>query len=178
MIVIVEGPDSSGKSTLVEKLKRSQGVHHVSMLYGRDPGQWVACRQRTYDTLYNHGDRTIVCERFHPISDRVYRALDGKPRMFSEVEFQSIVKMLAEPKACRIIYCRPSILTARTIGLEAKGDDDPEWIRLLEEKLELVYSAYDILMTRLAVARIPVIRYDFSDIWSDLVLKEALPCAV
>lgn len=185
MIIIVEGPDCSGKSTLMKRLREADlnaqkvirerpEVRFFSMLGGRTEPH-IVTRRRTYELIYSHSREVVICERFHPISDQVYRSLDGGKRIFSPLEYTSI---MASVQSSIVVYCRTSLHAARTVGHKPSGDDDSRWMEFVDQKLPEIYEAYDRTMTRLSLMGVRIIRYDWTDPWSLDLLKEHLPCAV
>lgn len=173
MIIILEGPDGGGKTTLAGKLLHLPSVVPTPMLGGRTQPA-VTSRQNTYRVLYEHKGRTMLCERFHPFSDSVYRQLDDRPPIFSKGEIESISRQLVAAGAV-IIYCRPPIEVPMR-GLVAKGDDDMEWMATLRGNLSKIFREYDLLMLRLTLLGVRVVHYDFTDDWSQEMAEAA--CAV
>lgn len=177
MLTIVEGPDGGGKSMLVEKMNRALAGkgEFVSMLGGRTmTGEEM--RRRTWEVLNRRGV-DVLCERFHAISDEVYRGAFGGPRAFSRQEYETVCTELAKV-GCRIVYCRPPVEVVIAQGLTAKGDDTAEWLTEVTRKLRFLYEYYDEVVNVLAWRHsIPVVRYDYA---ADVVFKremEAMLCA-
>lgn len=165
MIVIVEGPDNSGKSTLIATLGQQSNVTYVPMLSGRTQPHELS-RKVTYDTVYNHKGKIILCERFYPMSDTIYRLMDGGPRMFSKIEAQSIYKQLYEEAAIVVIYCRPPVEAAEMALHVPSNDDDEDWLNFILPRLKKSYEEYDKFMAAAALTGIPVIHYDYTSPWA------------
>lgn len=164
MLIIIEGPDNSGKSTLVRRLRQSSSHRHVSMLEGRTMDH-DEMRRRSFAVLRDaeaEPTKGILCERFHPISDMVYRTLYGGRRAFNPTEFKSICQSLAQTAV--IVHCRPPLSVAMGTALTEKGDDDPEWVASIQRSMPLLYEAYDRTMNKLAwFSKVPVVRYDHTE---------------
>jgi len=169
LLIIVEGPDTGGKSFLVEALlKTLPRSVHISMLGGRTKPHEQS-RMSTYELLATLNESTIVCERFHAISDRVYRQIDNGERIFTDEETCLIYRRLARRNAV-VVYCRPPF--ARTRKHIAKGDDDQEWMDKVEANFPAIYRAYDFEMLKLHKLGVDVIHHDHTVSWSmDLLLK-------
>lgn len=170
MIIILEGPDGGGKTTLAEKLLHLPSAVPTPMLGGRTQPIDTS-RKNTYRVLHEHKGRTVVCERFPPLSDSVYRQLDNRPPIFSRGEVESISHQLAAARAV-IIYCRPPI-SVPLRGLIAKGDDDMEWMATLRVNIHKIFEEYDLLMMRLTMIGVRIVRYDFTESWSQRIVEGA-----
>lgn len=160
MLIIVEGPDGSGKSTLIEHIMKRSDRTLVSMLGGRTMTP-EEMRRRTYSVLNAAVPSSrVICERFHPLSDDVYRTVfNDRPRAFSPHEIDSAYRRLHEVGAV-IVHCRPK----KEMPRGSKGDDDPDWDRKIGEAGALLRDHYDRTMNRLAfLYLIPVILYDFTE---------------
>lgn len=174
MLIILEGPDGGGKSTLMEALRFKPGAVHVSMLGGRTMDH-EAMRSRTYQAIRRAKEETVVCERFHPISDVVYRSLFGGPRVFSQFEFD---QMFVGMRAPTILYCRPPLQAAIDAGIQKAGDDDDEWIMRIGAKLPDLFGSYDTLMLLLQTRGwANVIRYDYTEGSQAKLIEEWFSCA-
>lgn len=94
MLILIEGADGSGKSTLVDKLS-TIGYQTICI---RDRTDDVYIKYLEQITLSEHGRCPIICDRSF-ITDWVYRLIDGgKPNT-------SIFCMTQLLQHCKIIYC-------------------------------------------------------------------------
>lgn len=92
MIVLIEGVDGSGKSTLCETLRNSGYI--VSNIE-QDENQSVEYVRRA------RGELTYICDRSF-LSDLVYRLEDGKPRQ--GMNLYSMLAILSQ--GCKVIICK------------------------------------------------------------------------
>lgn len=182
MLIVVEGPDMGGKTTLVDTLSKDvfPSARVVRMLGGRTEEHAVT-RKRTYDTMYEWSDRQhsyvnglpIICERFHPISDEVYRSLDDKPHIFNKEEVISLYRMLGW-RGVRVVYCRPSFMSVDISKHVEKGDDDPDWMDKIRNNVNNIFRAYDFEMMKLVQSGAIVIHYDWTVPWANEILLKGL----
>jgi thymidylate kinase len=150
MLVVVEGVDGSGKSTLVQTLRKQPGQYCMIIQASRPRG--IGDLENFFDataSLKNQIDGTVICDRFHPISECVYGSvLRGRSTPLSEV-----VKYLIHVDL--IIYCRSSLETIR-VNLPKS----PQMLGVFENLVKLT-EAYDLLMRHLRLVR-PIIEYDYT----------------
>lgn len=175
-VIILEGPDNSGKSTLAARLRALPHITYVDMLGGRTKPH-EETRAHTYRRLYETDEGIFVHERHHAISDLVYRTLDGAPKMFSEIERLGIFNRLAEQHA-RVIYCRPPLEVAQSKEHVAALDDDDRWVKFALEKLPDAFRLYDLIMMRLSFHGLRVVHYDWTCPWAEDVLREGMGCKI
>jgi len=173
-IIILEGPDNSGKSTLAARLRALPHITYVDMLGGRTKPR-EASRRHTYETLYDDAPGIFVHERHHAISDGVYRSLDHRPRIFSHVETLGILDHLSKRRA-RVIYCRPPFDVARNKEHVAALDDDDAWVRFALEKLPEAFKLYDVHMMAINRLGVEVIHYDWTVPWGEDILRGGMGC--
>lgn len=174
MLIILEGPDGGGKSTLAQKFKEGRNPKNFhdreyrSQLGGRTmTGEEM--RINTYKLLNDlrNGklqDVMCVCERLHTISDEVYRGVFGGAPFLSVHEAGQVYKELGSRTNVRIIYCRPPIQAVIDAGLQKAGDDTNEWLEEVGARLRQLYRAYDEHMARISWHwGLSVTKYDFTD---------------
>ena len=107
-MIIVEGMDNSGKTTLISRLTKDLGLKVVKSptpldMAFEDAQVWLA------EQLQNNEPLTIY-DRFHPISEVVYGPILRGVHHYPVVQWVEIMYKL---NRCRptIIYCRPSTAT-------------------------------------------------------------------
>lgn len=189
MLIILEGPDGGGKSTLAElfrdrhrgrPLQPGHGWAYRSQLGGRTMTH-DQMRTNTYglvNDLRNEvfTNQRVLVERLHAVSDEVYRELFGGPRFLTHFETSQVMSSLAGSGVV-VVYCRPPLQTVIDQGLKKAGDDTEDWLLKVGHRLPALYEAYDCIMNRLAfLYRIPVVRYDYTQA-STRIQVEEMVCA-
>lgn len=147
MVLIIEGCDLSGKSTLTEALsKKFPGI--VMKITARprlkDKGQ-IANLKRYYYSVLDYINRfyqskTVILDRFFP-SEVVYslvkRGYDG----FSDEEYRDMEKVILHRKHL-LIYCDPGEETILE-RLKVRGDD-----YMVEEDIHSLLGRYDSFLSK------------------------------
>lgn len=106
-IIIVEGPDSVGKSTISKELakilgaKRFRNRNDVKNFYAKTPDITIAEMMYLVDFLGQTGEGTLVLDRFHP-TEYVYSKVFGRER--NEKAVEEMDTRLKSLNAC-IVYC-------------------------------------------------------------------------
>lgn len=146
-MIIVEGPDNSGKSTLVEKLQKTYRLKNL-ILPHRGPTD-------NYQDLYNNMNYIInkamnprdrwVVDRLPLISESIYGPLCRKRDLWVEnfVDKVNFTKALFTLRPF-IIYCRPPLQNILNMKTHQVKDYDTEihLHQLNSQKLNIV-NAYD-----------------------------------
>lgn len=136
-MLIVEGPDGAGKTTLIKQLRRE---YDFMLVVSSGP---MRTRQRFIASLmlFSYFERSyptkpvamlpipIVCDRHPAISEPIYGSLFRQPYIFEDE-----VTLLPSTS---IIYCRPPVETIR-VGLNANVQLDG-----VASKLDELVAAYD-----------------------------------
>lgn len=130
MIIILEGPDGSGKTTLANKLTEDLGVtrYHV----GHVPGKQFL----RYLNIALDGPKHVVFDRFH-ISEMVYSTLFRESPSLSIHQFFALEEVLTDMDA-RLIHCTATNGTLVERHL-ARGDQDVKALRLAEQSAAFHY---------------------------------------
>lgn len=145
MLIIVEGGDGSGKSTLVQKLKNFNfKIEKPAALNNRH--QFEYYERLALQSIYN--EENVILDRSF-ISELVYRVYDKKkPRL-------KLSEMFALLKYCKIILCETG--TQFQDALE-RGEDN---ITTEEDSIQIkmLYRHYISLMEQFE--NVPVLRYNW-----------------
>ena len=147
MLVIVEGPDFSGKTNLVNAL-----VHDLNAR------SFKSDRPESMDEVHNwvetvrsqeqYGD-FLICDRSPLISEPIYGDLLRKETILPWVEAQKLLSSLVD-SGILIIFCDP--------GEHQVFSCDNEQMVGVKENLDLIYTSYQVYMVQVPV---PLVRYNF-----------------
>lgn len=137
MLIVIEGPDGAGKTTLIEALRKNAERYFLiarSSGYPKDDEtahRYVKAMGRLSSLMH---PTHIVCDRYIPISELIYRPIcRGAFYPFHPDQLRWVD---------RIIYCRPPIefiLKNLTVNEQMKG---------VSERIEMIVAAYDDFMER------------------------------
>lgn len=140
-MIIFEGPDNSGKSTIASYISHELGIplHH----FGKPPKNEGELIDRI-NFMFENKD-FLIFDRCPLISEQVYSILRDKNLMSVIDEANSYYIRLREINPI-IVYCRPSIETMVETLHNAKEHDDLEHLVMIEDRnLELI-KRYDEVM--------------------------------
>ena len=157
MIYVVEGPDGSGKSTLMEQLRATAGKRYFVMMRHSCRPLIEADALRFYDILARaNGKLDVVVDRHPMVSDSIYGPILRGTGLLGKYSVHKLISML-ELSCTRIVYCRPPEKTIR-----ANLDKQPQ-LAGVNDKISLIIDAYDRCMRTLATKScIKVEQYDWT----------------
>lgn len=136
-MVIVEGPDGAGKTTLIEAMKARYGLEVAPRVVTKDAEAMVSLPDWVDENLAK-GLQWLIFDRHRLISEPIYGPI---LRSTPEEGFDSVIQMhLWFEKfydlAPLIIYCLPPM---QTVVNNVMGDDD-NWV--VQDRIRSIYSAY------------------------------------
>lgn len=136
-IVIVEGPDGAGKSTLVRKLREqfnlaegTRGTKDRKLLYTVT----VSDTMRALTQAVDGRGPAVIWDRLY-YSELVYADLVGRPVEFNATQ-QSFVQRIIEALRCPVILCLPPFKVVKANAANA------EQMKGVNENLRAIYDAY------------------------------------
>jgi len=132
MNLIVEGPDNSGKSTLVAYLSKMLGM---PVIEGKGPPKSIdEINQRviSYSQYKN-----VIFDRHPAISNPIYDIARGcEPQIRSDI----LQEFFNKDEDKLIIFCRGD----RTLDThQVKADEDPAHVQMVEQKHRMLCDLYD-----------------------------------
>lgn len=144
-MIVLEGPDNAGKSTLGKQLSERFGteVHHSS----NPKMTYEQLRDKMFEII-NDPRRDAIYDRVPLISEGVYGTILRGTNRFNCHEGRGIWQLFAASKPL-VIFCRPLDETIN-VGLEFKPGEDPEHVEAVKKKHLTIAHAYDELMESLA----------------------------
>lgn len=153
-LVIVEGPDGAGKSTLIQNLVALGGF--VSTHTGgppRDKQDLEDKLAKVTASLDAAGPDTLILDRHPAVSDPIYSKVTGSRSFATPGELEEQVRALNPV----FVYCRGSADSMRgSISKSPKAHKSPEHLLKVIQKHGEIVKLYDAFF-----ARTPHIRYDW-----------------
>lgn len=139
MLIILEGPDCAGKSTLAQRLLTHLSVKDpratVEVIHRGPPsGHPLDEYVRPLLSYVPDGSRHIICDRWH-IGETIYPVVLGRPTKMTEAVFE-YVKMFLRGKGALVVKLQPPV-SVMAPWLEERGDD-----LLKEHQLVQAYAMF------------------------------------
>jgi len=149
-MLIIEGPDNSGKTTLVKEL--AQLLPGQKVLHSGGPVKSEADRDERMERILN--SRHVIWDRVPCISEQIYGPVLRGVNIFGGTTYlQAVVDIGAA-----IIYCRPPdhlLFNLDTHDVNPDHDDE-EHLTGIKQNHEKIVASYDYFMRH-----IPHLRYDY-----------------
>lgn len=146
-VIIVEGPDGSGKSTLVKNLKSRFVLKSLKTIKHGPPADAQDLYERCRDLLMEateSGNHCII-DRFGLIGEQIYGPILRGKDLWVEIP-QKKQEILTAFNTLNpfIIYCRPpATIIASLANHEVKSYDTPEHLQALQDNQLLIIKSYD-----------------------------------
>lgn len=153
MIILIDGPDGSGKTTLANKISTQTGYPIVHMSYPKTAEEKQQMMQQYVNAI--KGAKNIIFDRCW-YSEMVYGPIVRSGSAISYPEMYALEKLLAKVGAI-IIYCTgtKSTLWKRC---QKRGED----YIVSKDAFDTLCDAYDEVMD--VPHYIPVLRYVYQDL--------------
>lgn len=137
-MIIVEGPDGSGKSTLVDRLSRTLKLPVAGKVVGSDTQPLLDIKKWTEDNV-SKGFQPVIFDRHRLISEPIYgpamrRRQNGE---FYDLTWLSDMMWRFYQAKPILIYCLPDILTVRMNVLD-EGTDNAA----VRDHIAAIYAGY------------------------------------
>lgn len=162
MIVVVEGPDGAGKSTLIDNIRLASDKHYVSL---RRSGPPKRIEEITYIIRWiekHSGPTPLILDRHPFISEAIYGSLlRGKSLLegyYTMYDIEEHFKVHID----HILFCRPPTET-----IMRKMHENPQ-LTGVHEKIEEIATKYDQTMLLLESWGVRIVRYDWERATSSL----------
>lgn len=156
-MIIVEGMDNTGKTTLIQRLIRESGRGKLAAMVSLGPNQPTLKQFHWIDKQIKDsclGNQLMVYDRFLPICDAVYGPILRKGSLWSNNHL--ILLELLEKANPLIIYARPhkdSVITGFSDGREQMDG--------VIENAQFLLKAYDNIMVDLDKKGFNIITYNY-----------------
>lgn len=151
-MIVVDGPDGAGKTTLCTMLARDGIVKGTLESPGRTKGK-LTLHEQTMRYLGQYVDRNLVVDRYL-FSEMVYGPIIRKYCAFSNREFFSILTTLIHHKN-PIIFCLPESPMHLNLNLEQMPG--------VREHIEEIFNKYVEYSNQVARISGLSFRYDFNN---------------
>ena len=172
MIILLEGFDNAGKSTLAKRLADVTGfkLNHP----GKKPkniDEYLEMCTKQQSLFLSAKDQCLIMDRCTVISSKMYNQYDFLER----VRTADYVKYLAFLSHIKIIYCRParSILCDFSKHFESAADTSDS-VKYAMTHCEEIIKRYDGLFEPLIHLRGHVFSFDYTSQESKLALNQFL----
>jgi hypothetical protein len=162
-MIVVDGPDGAGKTTLCTMLARDGLVKGILESPGRTRGK-VSLHEQTIRYLHQYIDRNLVVDRYL-FSEMVYGPIIRKYCAFTSKEYLGILTTLIHHKN-PIIFCLPESPQKLNLRL-----DQMEGVRENIDAIFAKYVEYSDMVGRISGM---VFRYDLTNPMSYERLKAFL----
>lgn len=164
IMLVFEGPDNSGKSTIASYVSHELGIplYH----FGKPPKNVMDLRNRLKFMLENH-DRYIF-DRIPLISEQVYSILRTQ-NLLSVLNNAECFYTRFRDLNPLVVYCRPST-SIMLEGHKGKKHDSPEHLAAVEEKALQLIERYDQVMNSEYLP--PCWYFDYTKQEHDVFLQE------
>lgn len=164
-MIVVEGPDGAGKTTLIEKISRELDIPVADRVVGKDTKAMVDLKQWT-ELNTAQGFRRIIYDRHRLISEPIYGPIlrDEPEPGFNELLW--LTRVMRRFYSCKpvLIYCLPPWQTVLSNVLHDRDNDNSA----VEARISRIYSAY------IARASIDTVHH-FNTMIYDYTVHEAAP---
>lgn len=137
-MLIVEGPDGAGKTTLIELLKTELEIPVAPRVVAQDTTALVDMKRWVEDNLAE-GEVPVLFDRHRLISETIYGPIKRKHAQAGFLEFDWLSRQMDDlynGVGPMIIYCLPPFETVK-----ANIENDPDNTAVAHE-IEQIYSAY------------------------------------
>lgn len=164
MLIIAEGMDNTGKTTLVQKL--SEDLKLLVMNNRRKPQdeEEMAAYLRLVNTTQWHFP--TILDRLCTISEPIYGVLRKSGPVITKERADAHLVTLRAMKPL-IIYCRPDDRTILNFG------DRPQMDGVIENAKSLLL-AYDQCMDRLAIKGHLIVKWDYKNYQYDWIRNQVI----
>ncbi|MCA1800495.1 MAG: hypothetical protein LC687_04585 [Actinobacteria bacterium] len=165
-VIILEGPDCSGKSTLAHELKAqiqgSQIVHP-----GKPPSSFPALMMLCASAITKaSSDNLYICDRVTPISEMVYRPLRlgtdsmNHPYRIVPILMDAISRLIEQ--GAIFVYCRPPESALNSSEHAASEYDTADTLSVVRAHSAHILDTYDSLMHIIQHLGGQVLTYDYT----------------
>jgi len=157
VILILEGPDGSGKSYLIDYLTAKRSF---SLIPTQGPPKSRGDLLHRMDRVISRAQQgeKILSDRFALFSEQVYGPIIRDNCLLTEYDIQTYTRRLLFNNTV-ILYCRPSNETLAKVELKKKPHKDEDHVHRVKSQFKLITQRYDQIIWSTEIY-LPVIKYD------------------
>lgn len=165
-IIVVEGCDGSGKTTLIERAREGQRERYFLTVRASRYQPNVKTALQYLQWVKHQRDLDLVLDRIHFISDRIYGPLLRNEDVFKDFPLDFGLQDVAA-----IVYARPPRETIRA------NVEKSHQMKGVGENLDNLITGYDRIMNALSERGKKVVTYDYTSddpasfwrhVWSEI----------
>jgi len=158
MLIVIEGADGCGKSTLVKQLNKDLGL---PVFHSGGPKTKGAMEKMLDDLeIMSFCKQAYICDRVPFVSELVYSQAFGREPVIPAKDLMDYW-LLPDIK---IVYCKIDQATAlANMSREFKAHKPAEHTAIVEQRHADIVNIYDDLIDSAESARIKVFEYDWTD---------------
>lgn len=150
-VIVVEGCDGSGKTTLVERAREGQRERYFVIVRAARYPPNLKTSFQYLNWIRHQRDLDLLLDRIHFISDRIYG-----PILRNEDLFKDMPILFGLQGISAVVYCRPPAELIRenvAKNMQMKG---------VAQNIDKLIENYDIHMRMLKDKGVNVINYDYT----------------
>lgn len=153
-MILVEGPDNSGKSTLIEQLANEFELFKLDRPHG-PPKTPEELYDRTLDAQNFYKSKMSIMDRNPVIGESIYGPILRRHNMWDDIKnkFECEVELFSKILSGTIflIYCRPPLDVLLDLTThQVKSYDTKEHLESLSKNKSKIVEAYDKYMSKWA----------------------------
>jgi hypothetical protein len=155
MIIIFEGPDGCGKSTLIQQLHDQYGFP-IFQSGGPKTIEQMDLKLNHLKTLANESN-IYLCDRVPFISEIIYSRSFGREPIIPESELKKYWTL-----PMKIVYCSTNqAIALQNMVRTYKAHKPIEHLKMVEQNHEQIFIQYEKLMITLLAYPINILKYDW-----------------
>ena len=170
MKFIFEGPDGSGKTTLIDELVKSFPNFQVIKETGAfNKESYINSIYKTFKEMKS--DQDIFFDRsYYILTEMVYGKVLRNFSMVESQDFENLIQIIKDQKI-KVIYCRGDLNHLESMKLKTKEHKTQEQVDHAKKYVNELTYEYDKLMFKLSLKfEIPVLHYNRNIMNSEMVI--------
>jgi hypothetical protein len=175
-LIVVEGPDNTGKSTLVDQLQRHFCLPIIrpvsyNKVYDKGEQEVIKYTEWMLKDFETSKQQTLIYDRHPLISANIYeKIIINRNSILLNQRYNALTYEFAKINPI-IIYCRPSINTIFNWG-------DRSQMAGVKENITQLIQQYDYMIPRIKSYGFDVLYYDYTDAGAIEVLIKLLKVGI